>query len=176
MPSIFELLLPLISAKYPDESPLLRFWHDTRVMIFPPNLSFGMVWNPPEGKTYIVFALTFGKPRDYFTDDVLSTDDFGFYHRHDPSMVYHWDPCVESIYDVEQYPHYMEVERGTPLDLYFYNHTALTIIWDVSTWFFECREKDLPVVREYIRGHLNWNRALGRSTVEEIADFIKGRP
>jgi len=155
VPSLFELLIPLISANYPEESPYLRFWHDTRVMIFPPNTSFTMVWNPPEGKTYIVFAITMGKPRDYYTGDVLVTDDFGFYHRHDPQMVWHWDPCVESIYEIEQYPHYLEVERGTPLDLYFYNNLDITVIWDFSVWLFECRDEDLPKVRRYLRGLFN---------------------
>lgn len=155
MPSLFELLIPLISANYPTESPYLRFWHDTRVMIFPPNFAFPMVWNPPEGKTYIVFALTMGKPRDFYTGDVLVTDDFGFWHRHDPQMVWHWDPCVESIYDVEQYPHYLEVERGTPLDLYFYNNLGITIMWDVSVWFFECWTRDLAKIRQYFRGIFN---------------------
>jgi len=161
MPSLFEILIPLISADYPDEAPYLKFWHDTRVLVFPPNLTFPMTWNPPEGKTYIVFALTMGSPRDYFTGDILVTDDFGFYHRHDPSMIYHWDPAVESIYAVEQYPHYMEIERGTPLDLLFYNNLDVTIIWDVSVWFFECSDEDLPRVRRYLRGIFNMLYAAG---------------
>jgi len=171
--SPFEIFIPLISAEYPKEYAKLKFWHDTSIMIFPPGVRLLIQWRPPKGKIYIIFAITFGKPRDYATKEVVITDAFGFWHRHDPQMVWHWDPAVESIYLVETYPHYLEVERGTPIDLYFVNDTDMTIVWDFSIWIFECLEADLPLIRQYFRGILNTCLLLGKIKPEEIVEFVK---
>jgi len=52
---------------------------------------------------YLIFGITMGKPRDYATGNVLTTDDFGFWHKGGLSdltrkrecMRWHWDPAVE---------------------------------------------------------------------------------
>jgi hypothetical protein len=40
-----------------------------------------MTYRPREGYIYLVFGMTLGKPRDFATGDVLTTDDYGFWHR-----------------------------------------------------------------------------------------------
>lgn len=174
MPSLYEILLPLISARYPHEHAKVKFWKDSNILIFPANSDLSMTWRPPQGKIYIVYALTFGKPRDYNTGDIIITNEFGFYHRHDPQMIWHWDPAVESVFDVEQYPLYLEVERGTPMDFYFYNNTSYKIIWDFSVWLLEAKIEDLDFIRSYIRDYIEQFRELRRlrEEIERMNRFL----
>ena len=171
----FEIFIPLITARYPQEAPKLRFWRDSEILILGANSSYSTTWNPPQGREYYVFGLTFGRLRDWDTGDVLISDDIGVWHRHDPQMVWHLDLAVESLYEFS-YPHYLEVERGTPIDLYFYNNTGLTIIWDYSIWIFESKVEDSEDIRKYVKGYFNLFRALGEVRVGEIVDFIRALP
>ena len=147
-----EILIPLIARDIarPNDQ-VLRFWHDTLMYIFPPGTDIIITYAPRSGYKYLVFGLTMGRVRDFATGNVLTTDDYGFYHEH-PQMRYHWDPGVESIYD-HDYPHWLEVTAEMPVSLRFYNNTALTIIQDFSTWMFECgTEQWKKHVVPYLRG------------------------
>jgi hypothetical protein len=120
------------------------------LLIFPPGAEVTITYRPRDGYIYLIFGMTLGKPRDYATGDVLTTDDYGFWHRHS-QMRWHWDPQVESIYEFE-YPHWLEVTEDDPAELAFYNRTGLTVIQDVSIWIFECAEEHWPIVQQYLKG------------------------
>jgi len=93
-----ELLLPLVAKGIvdPERAQVLTFWHDTMLFIFPPSARVTVTYRPRTGYVYLVFGMTMGKVRDYDTGDVLTTDDYGFWHRHS-QMRWHWDPGVESV-------------------------------------------------------------------------------
>ena len=147
-----EILIPLLArdiVKTNDQ--VLKFWHDTVLYIFPPGADVTISYTPRVGFKYLVFGMTLGKVRDFATGNVLTTDDYGFYHAH-TQMRYHWDPGVESIYDFD-YPHWLEVTGDFPVSLRFYNNTALTIIQDFSIWLFECTEGAwIKYVIPYLKG------------------------
>jgi len=145
-----ELLLPLVAKGIVRGEQILTFWHDTMLLIFPPGARVLLSYAPRPGYVYLCFGITMGKPRDYDTGDVLTTDDYGFWHRHS-QMRWHWDPAVESIYEFE-YPHFLEITEEDPAELEFYNNTGLTVIQDFSIWLFECHKKHWPLVRRYLRG------------------------
>ena len=145
-----DLLIPLIAKGVVTDEGILRFWHDTMLLIFPPGARVNLTYRPRQGYVYIVFGITFGKPRDYETGDVLTTDDYGFWHRHG-QMRWHWDPSVESIY-MTDYPHWLEVTTDDPVELFFYNDTDRTILQDVSIWLFECTKRSWRVVTRYLKG------------------------
>jgi len=168
-----EILTPLVAkgvAKEPEQ--VLTFWHDTMLMIFPPGARLTMIYRPREGYRYLIFGVTMGKVRDYETGDTLTTDDYGFWHRHS-QMRWHWDPGVESIYEFE-YPQWIEVTRDDPCEFEFYNDTGLTIIQDFSVWLFECGEAQWrQYVKPYLKGWYNLFTALGKLKVEEAVKFLK---
>jgi len=75
----------------------LLMLHNTMLLIFPPGARATLTYRPREGYVYLVFGMTMGRVRDYETGDTLTTDDYGFWHRH----------CVppwESVYIVGQGP------------------------------------------------------------------------
>lgn len=74
-----------------------EFVHETAIYLFPPNLDVKLEWAPAEpGKVFLIFALTFGRLRDYATGEIVTTDEVGFWHR-GKFMKLHWDPAVESV-------------------------------------------------------------------------------
>jgi len=145
-----ELLYPLVARGVVREEQILTFWHDTMLLICPPGARATLFYRPREGYVYLIFGITFGRPRDYATGDVLTTDDYGFWHRHS-QIRWHWDPACESIYEVE-YPIWNECARDDPHELEFYNNTGLTVIQDFSIWLFECAEEHWPIVKQYLKG------------------------
>jgi len=151
MVKIWDLLLPLLAKGVVREEQILTFWHDTVLIITPPGASFTITYKPRTGYVYLVWAITFGKPRDYATGDVLTTDDYGFWHRHS-QIRWHWDPQVESLYEVDPYPLWAEITTDDPHEMEIYNYTGLTIIQDFSIWIFECAEEHWPIVRQYLKG------------------------
>jgi hypothetical protein len=121
------------------------------LFIIPPGARFTITYRPREGYVYLIFAITFGRPRDYATGDVLTTDDYGFWHRHG-QIRWHWDPMVESLYEVDPYPLWCECTVDDPHEMLIYNNTGLTVIQDVSIWIFECAEEHWPIVQQYLKG------------------------
>jgi len=113
-----------------------------------------VTYKPREGYVYLVWSLTMGKPRDYATGDVLTTDDYGFWHRHS-QLRWHWDPLVESLYEFE-HPHWLEVTEQDPVELEFVNNTTLTVIQDFTLWILECAKLHQPIVRDYLKGVYNF--------------------
>jgi len=152
-----------------------RFWHDTSYIILPPKLSVMVRWGPKEvDRIFHVFMVTFGKPRDFFTGEVVYTDEVYFWHR-GKEMIWHYDPLVESIVNYE-YPHDVTATTMEPLEIEFHNDTEdLTIIIDVSIWLFEYHRDDAPLIEEYMRGVLNFFRIFGRvRMIEEAEAILKG--
>ena len=156
-------MTPLIAkgiTRVPEQ--VLTFWHDTLLFVFPPGATFSLTYRPRQGQVYLVFGMTLGHPRDFVTGDVLTTDDFGFWHRHG-QMRWHWDPAVESIYETD-YPHWLEVSDTDPAELAFYNNTARTVIVDVSIWIFECSQENwdgvvVPYLKAIYEGRLKGKEA-----------------
>ena len=147
-----EILLPLCANGIVGErSQILTFWHETLLLIFPAGMPpFTLTYRPREDFMYLVFGMTMGRPRDYVTGDILTTDDYGFWHRHS-QMRWHWDPATESIYEFE-YPHWLEVTRDDPAEMEFYNNTGRTVIQDFSIWMLECSRNNWVIVQQYLRG------------------------
>jgi len=136
-----EIYIPLI------EKNLFKFAHDTGYYIFPPGTIVELYWGPDKGKVYYVFGLTFGKPRDYNTQEVVYSDDFYFWHRHS-QMDWHYDPCIESIADIE-YPHHLKVVKDDPMHLEFHNDTDRTMVMDISVWMFIANERSISEIDGY---------------------------
>ena len=167
-----EILTPLVAkgiTRLPEQ--VLTFWHETLLFVFPPGARVTLTYAPRPGYMYLVFGMTMGKVRDFATGDVLTTDDYGFWHRHG-QMRFHWDPGVESIYDFE-YPHWLELTEEDPAELAFYNNTGLTVIQDFSIWLFECgapqwREHVVP----YLKGHYMLFDTIGRMSEAELRKMV----
>jgi len=153
-----ELYLPLI------ESGLLKFWHETIVLISPPGFTFVMRYAPTRGMVYLCFGLTMGRPRDFATGDVLVTNDYGFYHmggvmgRKREAMKWHLDPMVESIY-LYEYPHHLWMTETKPMTMEFFNNAVdpvtgvpITVFHDFSAWIFECNVDEYEIVKMYFAG------------------------
>ena len=168
-----ELLLPLVAKGIVRGEQVLTFWHDTMLLIFPPGAHVLLSYTPRPGYVYLCFGITMGKPRDYATGDMLTTDDYGFWHRHS-QMRWHWDPAVESIYEFE-YPHWLEITEEDPAELEFYNNTDLTVIQDFSIWLFECHKKHWPLVRRYLKGLFNLFYWFGSVEPMEVGKLLKAK-
>lgn len=159
-------IFPLIKLGY------MKFWHSTAYYIIPPHFKRRIEWSPADEDTiYHVFAMTFGKPRNYETGEIVYTDKVYFYHRW-RECVWHYDPLVESIIQVV-YPHEATATIREPLEILFVNETDTVVIMDVSIWLFEYKKDFEPMLNEYLEGIFNFFRAMGKLKVEEIEGFIK---
>lgn len=128
-----------------------EFWHDTAYYILPPGLDLTIRWGPAEpDKVFLIFALTFGRPRDYATGEVVITDEVGFWHR-GQGMKLHWDPLVESIVQTV-YPHLTPATKENPFEIRFVNRTERAIIMDASVWVFEYYREDFEDFKKFLRG------------------------
>lgn len=145
-----ELLFPLTMKGIVMEEQVLTYWHDAMIIILPDGARTTVTYKPRTGYVYLVFGLTMGKPRDYDTGDVLTTDDYGFWHRHS-QMRWHWNPGLEAIYEFKE-PQFLKVTRDDPLELEFVNETGLKIIHDLNIHLFECSESRWGIVEKYLRG------------------------
>lgn len=145
-----EILYPLTCKGIVREEQILTYWHDAMIIILPNGGTFTLTYKPRQDYVYIIFGLTMSKPRDYDTGDVLTTDDYGFYHRHS-QMRWHWNPAVEAIYEWAE-PQFLKVTRNDPLELSFYNYSGLKIIQDINIHIFECSMQNWVYVEKYLRG------------------------
>jgi len=132
-----------------------EFWHDTAYYILPPGLDVTIRYAPEEAdKVFLMFAVTFGKPRDYATGEVVLTDRIGFWHR-GQGMKLHWDPLVESILQTV-YPHITPATRENPFEIRFINRTDRTVVMDVSIWMFEYHRRDFEDFMRFARGFVEF--------------------
>jgi hypothetical protein len=130
---------------------LCEFYHVTGYYIIPPNLDVTVKWFPEEDdRVHLIFAITFGRPRDLDTGEVVYTDQVGFWHR-GRGMKYHWDPLVESIVNVV-YPHITPTTKQEYFEVRFINRTNRIIIVDVSIWIFEYNRENYEKFISMVRG------------------------
>jgi hypothetical protein len=128
-----------------------EFYHITAYYILPPGLDITIHWAPEEdGKIQVIFAVTFGTPRDYNTGEVVYSGDVGFWHR-GKGMKLHWDPLVESILNVV-YPHITPTTKQEYFEIRFINRTSRVIIVDVSIWIFEYTVHNFQIFLSMVRG------------------------
>jgi hypothetical protein len=128
-----------------------QFYHFTAYWIIPAGLDVTILWRPEEeDKVQLIFALSFGKPRDYVTGEEVYTDEIGFWHR-GQGMKLHWDPLVESLMGIV-YPHITPATKENPFEVRFVNRSSSTIVLDVSIWILEYHKKDYEDFLTFVRG------------------------
>jgi len=148
IPSIIELLWLSLDVE---------FLHDTSIYYLPPNLDVTIRWGPEEdNKVFLIFAITFGEPRNLATGEVVYTDQIGFWHR-GPGMKLHWDPLVQSITNIT-YPHVTPATKENPFEIRFVNRTNMFIYIDVSVWYFEVTKSKYKEIVEFVRGFIDFFR------------------
>jgi hypothetical protein len=104
-----------------------QFYHITQLVILPPHIDVTLQWAPSEDNAVqLIFALTFGTPRDFSTGETVYTTDVGFWHR-GRGMKYHWE-------------------------IRFYNYTGRAIAMDVSVWVFEYSIENYERFMSVVRG------------------------
>jgi hypothetical protein len=150
-----------------------QFYHFTAYWIIPAGLDVTILWRPEEeDKVQLIFALSFGRPRDYVTGEVVYTDEVGFWHR-GSGMKLHWDPLVESLIGIV-YPHITPATKENPFEVRFVNRSNRTLILDVSIWILEYHKKDYADFLQFARGFTNLFSLFGRArTVEEAEALLK---
>jgi hypothetical protein len=128
-----------------------QFYHVTQLIILPPRTDVTLQWSPSEDNVVqLIFALTFGTPRDFTTGETVYTTAAGFWHR-GRGMKYHWDPLVESIVRAV-YPHVTPATKREPFEIRLYNYTDRIIMMDLSVWVFEYHEDDYRRFLSMVRG------------------------
>ena len=138
-----------------------EFLHETAFYILPPNFDLTLRWGPEkDDKVYLIFALTFGTPRNYITNEPVLSDEIGFWHR-GKGMLLHWDPLVESILNIA-YPHITPATKENPFEIRFVNRKDFPVIMDVSVWFFQYHRENYQKFLEFCEGFVNFFRAFAR--------------
>ncbi|MEM4531621.1 MAG: hypothetical protein QXY39_07125 [Thermofilaceae archaeon] len=150
-----------------------EFLHETAIYFLPPGLDVTLRWAPEEdNKVFLIFAITFGEPREYATGERVTTDEIGFWHR-GMGMKLHWDPLVPSLLDIT-YPHVTPATKENPFEIRFVNRTEMMIYMDVSVWYFELTSEKYEALQQFIRGYMNLFRLLGRyRTLEETEKALR---
>jgi hypothetical protein len=143
-----------------------QFYHITSYWVIPPNLDVTIKWAPEEDNVVqVIFALTFGKPRDFYTGEVVYTDQVGFWHR-GRGMKYHWDPLVESIINVI-YPHITPTTKQEYFEVRFINRTNRVIAIDVSIWILEYTRENFERFLSMVRGFSKLLRLIDASLPDD---------
>lgn len=145
-----QILYPLFMREIFKEDPVLTYWHDPLIFTLANGASLTVTYRPREDYVFLIFSLTMGKPRNYDTGDVLTTDDYGFWHRHS-QMRWHWNPALESIYTFKE-PQFLKVTREDPLELEFVNNSGVKVIHDINIHIAECSKQNWPIVISYLKG------------------------
>jgi len=166
-----ELLFPLCMKGIVREEQVLTYWHDAMIFILEDGATLLITYKPRQGYIYLVFGLTMGKVRDYDTGDVLTTDDYGFWHRHS-QMMWHWNPGLEAIYEYAE-PQFLKVTEDDPLELEFSNTTGLKVIHDINLHILECSEQSWSVVEQYLKGLHNFFHILSQVEKEPILKAVE---
>jgi hypothetical protein len=142
--------------------------HNTGYWVIPPNIDVTIKWAPEEDdRVQVIFALTFGKPRDLNTGEVVYTDDVGFWHR-GRGMKVHWDPLVESILSTV-YPHITPTTKQDYFEVRFINRTSRAVVIDVSIWVFEYTRENFERFLSMVRGFAKLLRLIDRVAPEPDA-------
>ncbi|MEM4975861.1 MAG: hypothetical protein QXT64_00880 [Desulfurococcaceae archaeon] len=151
----------------------IEFLHDTGTYYLPPGLDVTIRWAPEEdGKVFVIFALTFGEPRNLETGEVIYTDQVGFWHR-GLGMKLHWDPLTPSILGIV-YPHVTPATKENPFEIRFVNRTNMMVYMDISVWYMEFTREKFEAMQEFIKGFTNFFRLIGRyRTLEEAEKALK---
>jgi hypothetical protein len=130
---------------------ICQFYHVTQLVIIPPHIDVTLYWAPPDDNVVqLIFAVTFGTPRDFITGEVVYTTEVGFWHR-GRGMKLHWDPLVESILKIV-YPHVTPATKREPFEIRFYNYTDRIIMMDVSVWILEYSRENYEKFLSMVRG------------------------
>jgi hypothetical protein len=145
-----------------------EFYHITGYWVLPPNIDVTIKWAPEEDdRVQVIFALTFGKPRDLVTGEVVYTDQIGFWHR-GRGMKVHWDPLVESILNTV-YPHITPTTKQDYFEVRFINRTSRAVVIDVSIWVFEYTRENYDRFLSMVRGFAKLLRLIDRVVPEPDA-------
>ncbi len=145
-----------------------EFLHYTAIYYLPPNLDVTIRWYPEEDdKVFLIFALSFGDPRDFQTNEVVYTDEVGFWHR-GMGMKLHWDPLVQSILGIT-YPHITPATKENPFEIRFVNKTNRMIYIDVSVWYFEYSRKSFEEFISFARGFIKFFRLIDKTVSDEVS-------
>jgi hypothetical protein len=148
-----------------------QFYHSTAFYIIPPNIDVTLKWAPAEDDVVqVIFAVTFGEPRDYNTGEVVWTDEVGFWHR-GRGMKWHWDPLVPSIIRTV-YPHVTPTTKQDFFEVRFVNRTNRVIIVDVSLWIFEYTESSFKEFLEMVEGFAKLFRLFSKLEVAGPAPAV----
>jgi hypothetical protein len=128
-----------------------EFYQVPGYYILPPGLDVTLYWAPEEeGKVQVMFAVTFGTPRDFNTGEVVYSGDIGFWHR-GKGLRLHWVPIAESTLNIV-YPHITPTTKQEPFEIRFINRTSRVIIVDVSVWIFEYTVHSYQQFLSMVRG------------------------
>lgn len=128
-----------------------QFYHITQLVVIPPHTDITLYWAPSDDSVVqLIFALSFGTPRDFNTGEVVYTTEIGFWHR-GRGMKLHWDPLVESIVKIV-YPHITPATKREPFEIRFYNYTDRIVTMDVSVWVFEYSVENYKRFLSIVRG------------------------
>jgi len=150
--SLYERLISLISADYPDKWPVLKQKHESQQVILAAGGKDTWSFVPPTGTIFLVYSTTMGWARDSSTDaDINPTTSVGFKHWQEPNVLEHYNYMLRSIVNFPE-ESYIEVEEGSPLQIAYFNDLDDTgVYFDVTIWYFEITVKDWEFVRDYIR-------------------------
>lgn len=150
-----------------------EFLHFTAVYYLPPGLDVTIRWAPEEeDKVFLIFAITFGEPRNYATGEVIFSDEIGFWHR-GMGMKLHWDPLVQSIFNIT-YPHVTPATKENPFEVRFVNRTNMMVYMDVSIWYFELTKAKFEALKDFVRGLTNFFKLFSRAeTLEEVRKALR---
>ena len=148
-----------------------EFLHDTAMYYIVPHMDITLRWGPEDDDTvFLIFAITFGCPRDYTTDEPIISDEIGFWHR-GRGMKLHWDPLVPSLMGI-CYPHITPAFKEDPFEIRFVNRTSKTVYMDVSVWYFEYSRETYKEFMDFINGFINFFRMFAKP--EEARRFFTG--
>ncbi len=153
MTSLYELLIPLLSADPALKWPKIIQYHESNQE----EIESGQepTWQvvPKEGEIYLVYSQTMGWPVDSNGDQINPTTDAGFTRWQDPNLRTSTAYVLGSIIN-HPMECWIEVEVGNPLQFKFFNTTGSTVLIDLTIWMFVVKEGQWNLVRAYLQKKL----------------------